>query len=113
MQNHSTRSTLSWLNAPTPRAKSAPSTYFPHPRAHQKNAGHISPAAYGRLFRARNIPSCGNIGYLLGMSMKKIILALALIALPIMALASGNTTNDSFNTGKRMLERQVYFDHRA
>ncbi len=47
------------------------------------------------------------------MSMKKIILALALIALPIMALASGNTTNDSFNTGKRMLERQVYFDHRA
>ena len=44
--------------------------------------------------------------------MKKIILALALIALPIMALASGNTTNDSFNTGKRMLERQVYFDHR-
>lgn len=45
--------------------------------------------------------------------MKKIILALALIALPIMALASGNTTNDSFNTGKRMLERQVYFDHRV
>lgn len=45
--------------------------------------------------------------------MNKIILALALIALPIMALASGNTTNDSFNTAKRMLEHQVYFDHRV
>ena len=43
--------------------------------------------------------------------MNKIILALALIALPIMALASGNTTNDSFNSAKRMLEHQVYFDH--
>lgn len=43
--------------------------------------------------------------------MNKIILALALIGLPIMALASGNTTNDSFNSAKRMLEHQVYFDH--
>lgn len=29
------------------------------------------------------------------------------------AAGSGNTTNDSFNTAKRMLERQVYFDHRV
>ena len=41
------------------------------------------------------------MGYLLGMSMKKIILALALIALPVIALAAGNTTNDSFNQSKQ------------
>lgn len=45
--------------------------------------------------------------------MRKIILALALVALPIMALAAGNTTNDSFSQAKRMLERQVYYDHRV
>lgn len=45
--------------------------------------------------------------------MKKIILALALVALPIMAFAAGNATNDSFSQAKRMLERQVYYDHRV
>ena len=28
------------------------------------------------------------------------------------ALAAGNTTNDSFNRAKKMLAREVYFDHR-
>lgn len=28
------------------------------------------------------------------------------------ALSAGNTTNDSFNKAKKMLEREVYFDHR-
>lgn len=45
--------------------------------------------------------------------MKKIILSLVLIAPPVMAFAAGNTTNDSFNAAKKMLERQVYYDHRV
>lgn len=28
------------------------------------------------------------------------------------AFSAGNTTNDSFNRAKKMLEREVYFDHR-
>ncbi len=34
------------------------------------------------------------------------------VALPFSAAATGNTSNDSFADAKRMLERQVYFDHR-
>ena len=30
-----------------------------------------------------------------------------------MAFAAGNETNDSFNRAKRMLEREVYYDHRV
>lgn len=45
--------------------------------------------------------------------MRKFILVSVLVALPMLAFASGNTTNDSFNRAKRMLERQVYFDHRV
>ena len=45
--------------------------------------------------------------------MHKIILTLVLSLVPALALAAGNTTNDSFNTAKRMLEHQVYFDHRV
>lgn len=45
--------------------------------------------------------------------MKKAFLVLALVTLPLVALATGNTTNDSFNQAKRMLERQVYYDHRV
>lgn len=35
-----------------------------------------------------------------------------LAAFPVCAIAQGNTTNDSYNHAKRMLEREVYFDHR-
>lgn len=45
--------------------------------------------------------------------MKKAFLVLTLVTLPLVALAAGNTTNDSFNQAKRMLERQVYYDHRV
>lgn len=45
--------------------------------------------------------------------MRKLICFLVVLAFPVMAFASGNTTNDSFNRAKRMLERQVYFDHRV
>ena len=44
--------------------------------------------------------------------MLKLIPSAILVVLPVLAFASGNTTNDSFNTAKRMLEHQVYFDHR-
>lgn len=37
----------------------------------------------------------------------------ASLSLPTAAQAQGNTTNDSFNTAKRLLERQVYHDHRV
>lgn len=43
--------------------------------------------------------------------MRKMIYLLVALTLPVMAFAAGNTTNDSFNLAKRMLERQVYFDH--
>lgn len=45
--------------------------------------------------------------------MHKIILTLVLSLVPALALAAGNTTNDSFSQAKRMLERQVYHDHRV
>lgn len=32
---------------------------------------------------------------------------------PALALAGGNERNDSFNKAKKMLERQVYYDHRV
>ena len=48
--------------------------------------------------------------------MKLLVLALGaaclLSAWPQDGLAAGNTTNDSFNKAKKMLERQVYMDHR-
>ena len=45
--------------------------------------------------------------------MHKIILTLVLSLVPALALAAGNTTNDSFSQAKRILERQVYNDHRV
>ncbi len=44
--------------------------------------------------------------------MLKLIPSAILVVLPVLAFASGNITNDSFNAAKRMLEHQVYFDHR-
>lgn len=38
---------------------------------------------------------------------------LGLLVHPATTTAGGNTANDSFNDAKRMLERQVYFDHRV
>ena len=35
------------------------------------------------------------------------------LSMPLLALAAGNTINDSFSRAKRMLEREVYFDHRV
>lgn len=43
--------------------------------------------------------------------MRFIVLMLCLL-MPALAFGAGNTTNDSFNRAKKMLERQVYFDHR-
>ena len=48
-------------------------------------------------------------------SMKKPLLSLALLfllLLPTLALAAGNSTNDSFAQAKKMLG-QVYADHRV
>ena len=46
--------------------------------------------------------------------MKKLLLFLLLVmALPGMASAAGNESNDSFTTSKRLLEREVYADHRV
>lgn len=45
--------------------------------------------------------------------MRKILsLALCALLLPCVAVAGGNTTNDSFSRSKKLLERQVYYDHR-
>ena len=35
------------------------------------------------------------------------------MALPGMAAATGNESNESFTKAKRMLEREVYYDHRV
>ena len=43
-----------------------------------------------------------------------IVVALVLAMAPLSQAADrGNTANDSFNTAKRLLERQVYHDHRV
>ena len=43
-----------------------------------------------------------------------IVMALVLAMAPLSQAADrGNTANDSFNTAKRLLERQVYHDHRV
>lgn len=44
--------------------------------------------------------------------MNIIIYFFIFLLLPSLVIAGGNTTNDSFNRAKRMLEQQVYFDHR-
>lgn len=45
--------------------------------------------------------------------MRKILsLALCVLLLPWVAVAGGNVTNDSFSRSKKLLERQVYHDHR-
>ncbi|WP_199438537.1 endonuclease [Vibrio owensii] len=47
--------------------------------------------------------------------MKASYLALPVLLLPLSTsvLSAGNTTNDSFNKAKKMLERSVYYDHRV
>lgn len=42
----------------------------------------------------------------------RLLVLLFLALFPALALAGGNTTNDSFGRAKKMLEREVYFDHR-
>lgn len=47
------------------------------------------------------------------MTIIKIALPLALLAFSSAAISAGNTSNDSFNKAKKMLEREVYQDHRV
>jgi deoxyribonuclease-1 len=47
------------------------------------------------------------------MTISKIILPLTFLIFSFAAVAEGNTFNDSFNKAKKMLERQVYKDHRV
>ncbi|PKH31978.1 endonuclease [Shewanella sp. ALD9] len=47
------------------------------------------------------------------MNLLKIGLPLFLLALSSTAIAAGNASNDSFNKAKKMLEREVYQDHRV
>ncbi len=43
----------------------------------------------------------------------KILITCVFVAVPTTVFASGNRTNDSFSTAKRILERQVYYDHQV
>lgn len=43
--------------------------------------------------------------------MNKIFLSCVLVTAPAVAFASGNVINDSFNSAKKILERQVYYGH--
>jgi len=45
--------------------------------------------------------------------MKKFFSIILALVLPSVVLANGNTTNDSFNRAKKILEREVYYDHRV
>ncbi len=56
---------------------------------------------------------CASVALLVIGGMRKILLALVLFIVPALALAAGNTTNDSFRQVRLMLERQVYHDHRV
>jgi deoxyribonuclease-1 len=47
------------------------------------------------------------------MSMYKVAFSLALFAFSFASIAAGNTSNDSFSKAKKLLERQVYQDHRV
>lgn len=47
------------------------------------------------------------------MTIIKIALSLGLLAFSSAAISGGNTSNDSFNKAKKMLEREVYQDHRV
>ena len=44
---------------------------------------------------------------------KQLIPFLLALVIPSVALAAGNTTNESFSKAKKMLEREVYYDHRV
>lgn len=44
--------------------------------------------------------------------LQKIIFVFLLLFYPIIAFAGGNTTNYSFSKAKRLLENEVYYDHR-
>lgn len=45
--------------------------------------------------------------------LKALPLALFTLAFPALAASTANTTNDSFNKAKKMLEREVYQDNRV
>jgi deoxyribonuclease-1 len=47
------------------------------------------------------------------MTISKIILPLTFLIFSFAAVAEGNTSNDSFNKAKKILEWQVYKDHRV
>jgi deoxyribonuclease-1 len=47
------------------------------------------------------------------MTITKIALPFTLLVFSFAAVSGGNISNDSFNNAKRMLERQVYQDHRV
>ena len=47
------------------------------------------------------------------MNLIKIILPVVLLAFSSVTSAAGNASNDSFNKAKKMLEREVYQDHRV
>lgn len=47
------------------------------------------------------------------MNLVKVAFSLALFAFTFASMAEGNTSNDSFSKAKKMLERQVYQDHRV
>lgn len=66
-------------------------------------------STFSRKMRVR----CASVALLVIGGMRKILLALVLFIVPALALAAGNTTNDSFRQVRLMLERQVYHDHRV
>jgi deoxyribonuclease-1 len=47
------------------------------------------------------------------MTISKILFSLTLFIFSFASVAEGNTSNDSFNKAKKMLEREVYQDHRV
>ncbi|MCD8549038.1 MAG: endonuclease [Shewanella xiamenensis] len=47
------------------------------------------------------------------MTITKIVLPFTLLVFSFAAVSGGNISNDSFNNAKKMLERQVYQDHRV
>ncbi|WP_180961072.1 hypothetical protein [Shewanella sp. GutCb] len=47
------------------------------------------------------------------MNLIKTVLPFVLLAFSSATSAAGNTSNDSFNKAKKMLERAVYQDHRV
>lgn len=47
------------------------------------------------------------------MNRRFLLLFLLLLWLPVLAFGAGNTANDSYRSARRMLEQEVYYDHRV